>query len=224
MLIGCLVVPLAPDARHLLPAVVPLVMLAAYGGMRPDRRLTTGWPTLSRLLVSMVMLLAALPALLTPLLKPPVGMIPAARAILDQGAAGPLVLVASDEKGEGALIAAIAQQDVARTAVVVPARRLLPAGPVPGMDAQGTARVLSDSAVAFVVLDAAFRRRGGAAGAGGCARRSRERRRISTCSAPIRAPTARAGAPLRHAAECSAASRTRRACASFLLPRAGSWR
>ncbi|MFG1421581.1 ArnT family glycosyltransferase [Roseixanthobacter liquoris] len=154
VLIGCLVVPLAPDARHLLPAVVPLVMLAAYGGMRLIGLLTTGWPTLSGLMVSMVMLLAALPALLTPLLKPPVGMIPAARAILEQGAAGPLVLVASDEKGEGALIAAIAQQDVARTAVVVPARRLLPAGPVPGMDAQGTARVLSDSAAAFVVLDA----------------------------------------------------------------------
>ncbi|OZA84226.1 MAG: hypothetical protein B7X76_07290, partial [Azorhizobium sp. 39-67-5] len=157
VLIGCLMVPRAPDARHLLPALVPLVMLAAYGGMRLIGLLTTGWPTLSGLVVSMVMLLAALPALLTPLLKPPVGMLPAARAILERGAAAPLILVAADEKGEGALIAAIAQHDAARTAFVVPARRLLAAEPVPGGDAQTTAQatagILSDSAVAFVVLD-----------------------------------------------------------------------
>lgn len=159
VLIGCLTVPLAPDARHLLPALVPLVMLAAYGGMSLIGLLTTGWPILSGLMVSMVMLLAALPALLTPLLKPPVGMLPAARAILERGAAAPLILVAADEKGEGALIAAIAQHDSGRTAFVMPARRLLAAEPVPGGDAAATARatagILGDNAVAFVVLDTA---------------------------------------------------------------------
>ncbi|MEP9369360.1 hypothetical protein [Xanthobacter sp. VNH20] len=153
VLLGCLMVPLAPDARHLLPAVAPLVMLAAYGGMSLIGLVTTGWPTLSGLMVSMVMLLAALPALLTPLSKAPIGMIPAARAILERGAAAPLILVAADEKGEGALIAAVAQHDVARTAFVVPARRLLAPVPAPGTDGQATARMLSDSGVAFLVLE-----------------------------------------------------------------------
>ncbi|MFG1463929.1 hypothetical protein V5F77_13625 [Xanthobacter sp. DSM 24535] len=150
LLVGNLLVPLAPDAGHLLPALAPLVMLAVYGGVSLIGLIITGWPILSGLVVLLVLLLAALPALLTPLLKLPIGMEPAARAILERQAGTALVLVASDAKGEGALIAAIAQRDRARTAFVAPVRRLLPA------QAQGTLATPAEDGAALVASGAGF--------------------------------------------------------------------
>ncbi len=120
----CLV-PAGLDARYLLPVIAPLAMLAAFGGTALLGLITSGWPTLVGLVVSLVLLLGALPALLVSVHKLPTGMDAAAQALLARGVANPLVLVGADAEGEGGLIAAVAQRDRARKTYVLRGSKLL---------------------------------------------------------------------------------------------------
>lgn len=129
----CLVPPTEGQAR-LVVILVPAVMLAAAGGVRLVGLLTSGWPILAGLLVMLVMLLAAMPALLLPVTKPGNGMDAAAQTFLADAGGPASILVVADRQGEGALIAAVAQRDRLRQSVVRPARTVL-AAPVPAAGA-----------------------------------------------------------------------------------------
>lgn len=103
--------PAAPDASGLLPLLAPVAVLAAYGATGLLGLVTSGWPTLSGLLVAFVLLFAALPAMLETVHKPALGLDEAAQTLLARDMVQPVVLVEAEAKGEGALIAAMAQHD-----------------------------------------------------------------------------------------------------------------
>lgn len=115
----------------LMPLYAPLLILAAAGGLRLLGLLSASWTTLAGLLVALVMLLAALPALMAEATKPVIGMDAVAQTFLADTSRPPAILVVADAQGEGALIAAVAQRDRARRSFVVPARAAL-AVPGPG--------------------------------------------------------------------------------------------
>lgn len=104
----------APDG--LLPLLAPLCMLAAFGALRLLGLVISGWPTLSGLVVALVLLLAAMPALLEPMRKSAIGMDDAAQAFLARDGAAPVLVVAADARDEAALTAAVAQRDRAQDA------------------------------------------------------------------------------------------------------------
>lgn len=159
----CLV-PAGLDARYLLPVAAPLVMLAAFGGTRLLGLLTSGWPTLAGLVVSLALLFGALPALLVEVRKLPTGMDAAAQAFLAREASNPLILVGADAEGEGGLIAAIAQRDRARKTYVLRGTKMLatsdwnaanytptyadPAALMAGLDDLGVGAVVVDTSPA----------------------------------------------------------------------------
>ncbi|GGF45925.1 hypothetical protein GCM10007301_01770 [Azorhizobium oxalatiphilum] len=155
----CLV-PAGLDARYLLPLSAPLVMLAAFGLQSLIRVLTRGWPTIVGLVVALVLLVAALPALMTQVQKRPIGMDAAAQALLARQAANPLVLVGADAMGEGALISAVAQHDRARKTIVLRGTKMLAqsdwnaASYTPTYaDAAALMKGLDEMGVGFVVVD-----------------------------------------------------------------------
>jgi len=119
---GTLAVLAPADPAALLPLIVPAVMLAASGGVALLGLLTSGWTTLRGLTVMLVMLLAAMPALLTPVLKPALGVDAVAQTFLAEADAPRALLVVADPAGEAALIAAIAQRARGFDTAVVPAR------------------------------------------------------------------------------------------------------
>ncbi len=157
----CLV-PAGLDARYLLPVAAPLVMLAAFGGTRLLGLLTSGWPVLVGLVVSLALLFGALPSLLVEVRKLPNGMDAAAQAFLAREAPNPLILVGADAEGEGGLIAAIAQRDRARKTYVLRGTKMLatsdwnaanytptyadPAALMAGLDDLGVGAVVVDTA------------------------------------------------------------------------------
>lgn len=105
-----------------LPLYAPLVILAAAGGLRLIALVTSGWTTLAGLAVALVMLLAALPAVMVVVTKPALGLDAVAQTFLADASRPPVLLVVADAKGEGALVAAVAQRDRAQRSFVVPAR------------------------------------------------------------------------------------------------------
>lgn len=118
------------DPVRALPLAAPAAILSAYGAISLLRLLSTGWDTVFGLAVALVLLLAAMPALLEPVRKRAIGMDEVAEAVIAKKQDLPVVLVAASPGGEGALIAATAQRDRARTAFVVPlARRAAGATP-----------------------------------------------------------------------------------------------
>lgn len=117
--------PSGLDPRYMLPVVAPLILLAAYGATGLLGMLTTGWPTLKGLVAALVLLIGALPALMTPVEKRPIGMGAAAEAFLAGRPDNPLVLVGSDAMGEGAFISTIGQQDRARRIIVLRGTKML---------------------------------------------------------------------------------------------------
>lgn len=121
---AALAVGLAGGPMAVLPLLAPVVMLAAYGAMGLLGLLISGWTIVSGLIVAVVLLLAAMPALLQPIHKGIIGMDDAAQAFLARDAAPPVLVVAADPKGEAALVAAMAQRDRAWRSFVVPAGRL----------------------------------------------------------------------------------------------------
>ncbi|MGU3496949.1 hypothetical protein ACLBXM_23145 [Xanthobacteraceae bacterium A53D] len=155
----CLV-PAGLDPRYLLPLAAPLVMLAAYGLTGLIGLITRGWPTLAGIVVAFALLLGALPHLMTVVQKMPIGMNPAAQALLDRQAANPLVLVGADAMGEGAFISAVAQRDRARKTIVLRGTKMLAqsdwnaADYKPAYaDAAALLRGLDEMGVGFVVVD-----------------------------------------------------------------------
>lgn len=159
----CLV-PAGLDARYLLPVAAPLVMLAAFGGTRFLGLLTSGWPVLVGLVVSLTLLSGALPSLLVEVRKLPTGMDAAAQAFLAREVPNPLILVGADAEGEGGLIAAIAQRDRARKTYVLRGTKMLatsdwnaanytptyadPAALMAGLDDLGVGAVVVDTSPA----------------------------------------------------------------------------
>ncbi|MFG1431114.1 glycosyltransferase family 39 protein [Xanthobacter sp. V2C-8] len=109
-------------AASWLPLYAPLVMLAAAGGLRLVGLATSGWHTLAGLLVALVMLLAAMPGLMTVVSKPALGLDAVAQTFLADTSRPPALLVLAGPDGEGALVAAVAQRDRALRSFVVPAR------------------------------------------------------------------------------------------------------
>lgn len=159
----CLV-PAGLDARYLLPVAAPLVMLAAFGGTCLLGLLTSGWPTLAGLVVSLALLFGALPSLLVEVRKLPTGMDAAAQAFLAREAPNPLILVGADAEGEGGLVAAVAQRDRARKTYVLRGTKMLstsdwnaahytltypdPAALMAGLDDLGVGAVVVDTSPA----------------------------------------------------------------------------
>ncbi|MGR7994719.1 hypothetical protein [Xanthobacter sp. ZOL 2024] len=154
--LGVLAAPVSPQAA--LPLCAPLVMLAAFGGMRLLQLLTRSWGTLSGLVVMLVLLLCALPSVLVPLHKPAVGMDGVAQTFLADPGAPRAILVVADVAGEGALIAAVAQRDRARQSFVVPGRMALaisgrgPAAGVPLETPDDVRPALEQLGVGYVAL------------------------------------------------------------------------
>ena len=156
------VVPAGLDPRYLVPVLAPLVLLAAFGATRLIGLISKSWPLITQVVVASVLLLAALPALLTPLVKPTNGMEAAARTVADLNAANPLVLVGSDALGEGGLVAGVAQRDRAKRLYVLRGSKLLAASDWNGAnyslqypDAAALLRGLDDLGIGFVALDTA---------------------------------------------------------------------
>lgn len=154
------IVPAGLDPRYLLPAAAPLLLMAAYGLMGVFSLLTRSWPLITGLLACLVLLVIASPFMLVTLTKPAIGMAPAARAALAAGAANPLILVGSDAMGEGALVAAVAQQDRAMAYFALRGSKLLAVSDWNGRDyaplypdAAALMRGLDDVGVGYVVLD-----------------------------------------------------------------------
>jgi hypothetical protein len=119
-----------PEPGRMLVLAAPAAILSAYGAFSLLRLLSASWDTVFGLAVAMVLLLAAMPALLEPVRKGAIGMDQVAEAVVAKTLDRPVVLVAADERGAAALVAAMAQRDRARTAFVVPlAPRIASAAP-----------------------------------------------------------------------------------------------
>lgn len=119
-----------------LPLYAPLVILAAAGGLRLMALVTSGWRTLAGLMVALVMLFAALPAVMASVSKPSLGLDPVAQTFLSETGRPPSLLVLADRSSEGALVAAVAQRDQARRSFVMPGRMVLAVrGPGPATGA-----------------------------------------------------------------------------------------
>lgn len=130
---------MAPGMGALLLSA-PVAMLAAFGAIRLIGLVTSGWTIVAGLLVALLLLTCALPALLDPVRKDAVGMEAAAEAFLARKPDPAVILVAADPGGVGALAAAIAQRDLAGQAFVVDAARLgltVPQALVAAMDEIG---------------------------------------------------------------------------------------
>ncbi len=139
-----------------LPLVSPLLVLAAIGAMGLFGLLTTGWTTVASLMVAMVLLLFAMPALLLPVHKPATGMDNVAQVFLAKDAANPLLLVGADAAGEGALVAAVAQRDRKRSSFVVRGSQALATIGADGervVTAADLMHRLEELGIAFVAVD-----------------------------------------------------------------------
>ncbi|MEP9349044.1 hypothetical protein [Xanthobacter sp. KR7-225] len=147
-----------PDPGRTLVLVAPVVILSAYGAISLLRLVSSSWDTVFGLAVAVVLLVAAMPALLEPVRKSVVGMDEVAQAVVAGKRERPVVLVAADPKGEGALIAAIAQHDRAAATIVVPLARRRPdadpAAVLAEIDALGAAFLALDASTGARALPA----------------------------------------------------------------------
>lgn len=146
----------------MLPLLAPLGMLAAFGAMRLLGLLVSGWTILSGLVVALVLLLAAMPALLEPVRKDLIGMEDAAQAALARDGAGPVLVVAADAKGEAAFVAAVAQRDRPR-AGSSPRTFVVPAGRLPAGGGDALLAALDGIGASALVVEATDPARSGAA-------------------------------------------------------------
>lgn len=144
---GCLAAGLVADgpALAVLPLAAAVVALAAIGGMGLIGLATSGWTLVAGLLVALLLLLGAMPALMEPTRKGTIGMERAAEAFLARMPASPVLLVAANAPSEAALMAAVAQQDAAGRSFVVPVGALHArdaAGLMAAMDALGASALV----------------------------------------------------------------------------------
>lgn len=123
--------------------LAPAVMLAGFGALRLIGLVTSGWTLLSGLLVALLFLLAAMPALLEPVRKRAIGMDGAAEAFLARDAAA-VVVIAAQPPGDAAFAAAVAQRDRTGRSFVVPAT----AG-----DAAGFAALLDETGATALAVE-----------------------------------------------------------------------
>lgn len=144
-------IPGAPQPLALLPLMAPALVLAGLGGMGLFGLITSGWTTVTSLIVGMILLLFAMPALLLPVRKPGIGMDNVAQAFLAREAANPLLLAAADRDGEGALVAAVAQRDRAGSSFVLRGARVFA-----GAGADGGALAAGDVMGRLEALEVAF--------------------------------------------------------------------
>lgn len=149
-LIFFLLSPVAPATSGLLPLLAPAAVLSAYGAVGLLGLITSGWPTLSGLLVAFVLLLCALPAMLETVHKPTLGLDEAAQTLLARDMVQPVVLVEAEVEGEGALIAAMAQHDRGRRSFVLRASGPALAGTA--HSPQGLMERLDALGVSFLVI------------------------------------------------------------------------
>lgn len=156
------IIPAGLDPRYLLPAAAPLLLLSAYGLAGLFNLLTRSWPLITGLLACLILLVIASPFMLQSQVKPSIGMAPAARAAMATGAANPLILVGSDAMGEGALVAAVAQQDRAMLYFALRGSKLLAVSDWNGKDyaplypdAAALMQGIDEVGVGYVALDTA---------------------------------------------------------------------
>lgn len=136
----------------IVPLLAPVMALAAYGLMSLLGLLSSDWATIRALVAMLILLAAGMPGQLQQVRKAPVGMDEAAQDILARDQAQPVVMVGADEKGEAALIAAMAQHDRGRRSYVVPASRQT-ALTATAPDRGAVLARLDGLAVSFLVLD-----------------------------------------------------------------------
>ena len=164
LLLFQIAVPTDITPRYLV-AMVPCAMVVAAIGTADLVRLFSArlqWSQLARMSGAVVaaLLLLDCATILRPPHVAPFGMPTLARDVLQAGNDNPLVLVAGSTRAEGALIAAFAELDPARSHIVLRATQLLAAGNLMGTqyqtrfaDAAEAGRWLADSGIGWLVLD-----------------------------------------------------------------------
>jgi hypothetical protein len=136
-----LAAPAAITMRYLV-ALVPATMVVATVGLAELSRLVRVSPLALCGLATALLMLGNATSIFVPPHVSPFGMRAMARDLLSRDDRNPLVLVAADPRGEGALIAAFAEFDPGRTHWVLRATQFLARG---GFMAQGYATRFSDA-------------------------------------------------------------------------------
>lgn len=158
-------VPAAIEARYLMQAAAPALLLAAMGASALMRFVLARWRPLGKaapiLAIALLVILAA-PLLLRPTVKPELGFSAAVRDALAAGETGPIILVGASAPGEGSVVSSVALADPARRWYVARGMKLLAASSWTGAHyqtrhptADAVAAHLDRIGVGMLILDTA---------------------------------------------------------------------